>query len=79
MGRNVARLVVDFEWLREALGLPEDAVIYGAYGGNRLGAMEIKVQHPDLPVVEEGAVIPIVWPLFDPEDGELASWVSDKV
>lgn len=70
--RNMGRVVVDFDLLAEALGLPEGAVLLGVCGSRRFGAIEMKVEHPDLPPVEEGAVIPEVWPTF--EDGKLVSW-----
>lgn len=70
--RNLGRLVVDYDLLKEALGLPEDAVILGVSDGGRFGAMELKVEHPKLPEVREGHVIPEVWPSF--EGDKLVDW-----
>lgn len=70
--RRIARLVVDFGLLAEALGLPESAVIEGVCDSRVLGAVEIKVEHEDLPGVAEGTVIPLVCPTF--RDGKLVDW-----
>jgi hypothetical protein len=72
MARNLGRLVVDYEWLKKALGLPEDAVVLGVSDAGRFGAMELKLEHPTLPVVEEGTVIPVIHPTY--EDRKLVGW-----
>jgi hypothetical protein len=70
--RHIARIVVDYDWLRQALGLPDDAEIRGVCEMGRHYAVEVKVEHPECPEVEEGYVIPVVVPMF--EDGKLTDW-----
>lgn len=70
--RHIARIIVDFDVLRQALGLPEGAEIRGVSEAGRYLAIEVKVEHSDCPEVEEGYVIPVVEPTF--VDGKLVDW-----
>ena len=63
--RHIARIIVDYTVLRQVLGLPDDARIVGVREGGRLFAIEVKVEHPDCPEVEEGSIIPVVEPTFE--------------
>lgn len=74
MARHRGRLLVYYEDIRQALGLPEETTILGFCDSRRFGAVEIKVAHPDMPLVEEGMVIPVVHATF--EDGKLVDWDS---
>lgn len=70
--RHLGRLIVHFDWLAEALGLPDGAIIRGASDSRRLGAVEVKLEHESLPAVGEGFVIPEVYAVV--EGGQVVGW-----
>lgn len=62
---KMAILPVSAELLRDALHLPPDAEITGAYcEPSKPGRICLVVRHPDLAPVKEGAEAPQVQPMF---------------
>ena len=63
MSRNLARIVISMDMLRDVLKLPQNAVIHRVYMPDdtyyHMPHFEAVVEHPDLPAVFEGRTIPL--------------------
>ena len=72
MGRAFFTMPPDvlYSLLRSTLQLPEDATITGIY--ITPDAVQIHIEHKDLPQVGDGQPSPIVSPLWEP--GERVDW-----
>lgn len=74
---NRVILRITFDQLSKLLGLPDDTVIIATNPSDdtvRQEYIDIKVYHPDLPVVLEGADIPIVNAILRHEMTTMISW-----
>lgn len=75
------RAVVAFnaEFLKRALGLPEDCVIEQCRGNN--DAVEFKVRHKDLAELEDDQRLPVLCPFISMHKGDwprLLDWNADR-
>ncbi len=74
---NRVILRITFDQFSKLLGLPDDMVIIATnppVDTERQEHMDIKVYHPDLPAVLEGANIPIVHAVLRHEMTTTISW-----
>lgn len=58
MTQHVGRVVVSFELLRSALALKGRILAVASTPPSELPALEIVIEHPDIPPTETGAKIP---------------------
>lgn len=68
--KRTAILRVSAPRLLAALKLPEDVELVDCRVGFSDGVVELKIEHPSLPAVSAGAVLPWVNAEFRQEDGE---------
>lgn len=80
MGRpHQAVISINGEFLLRALGLPENCRILGARGNSGV-AVEFRLEHPDLPEIEEENCLPILVPMIEFAKGNwpnLKTWNAD--
>jgi hypothetical protein len=71
--RHVAKVRVTDELIIEALHFPEGTKLLRIYESDpwipKAGYHTLVIEHPDLPAVHEGAVIPDAMPLMQKDDG----------
>ena len=62
--RNTCILNVNSAYLAQALGLPEGTLVTGVQlVSNKLGTVQLRIEHPSMPKVVEGTAIPEVEPM----------------
>lgn len=62
MNSNVGIISVSYDLLREVLGLPDSTTILNVWTDYRIlnGSLNITIEDPTLPLVNEGECIPMV-------------------
>lgn len=76
-----ARFDVSLDRLAEMLGLPEGAKVVGIWGGVSQQTFKrtvtVMVEHPDLPEMVEGDLVPAINPVFEWCDVEQKEILTD--